>query len=121
MRLLFVALARSIHTARWLSQLKDTGWDLHLFPAEDQRRVHPALRGVTVHHSVYAPQPEAGTLAAQGVRFEGLREMSLQVTKAPGRDPKIPVFAGGKLPISTMLAHRVMAMLNAPETWGALP
>lgn len=73
MRLLFVALARSIHTVRWLSQLKDTGWDLHLFPAEDQRRVHPALGGVTVHHSVYAPQPEAGALAAQGVRFEGLR------------------------------------------------
>jgi ATP-dependent Lhr-like helicase len=60
-------------------------------------------------------------IGGEVVRFEGLREMSLQVTKAPGRDPKIPVFAGGKLPISTMLAHRVMAMLNAPESWGTLP
>ncbi len=60
-------------------------------------------------------------IGGEVVRFEGLREMSLQVTKAPGRDPKIPVFAGGKLPISTMLADRVMAMLNAPERWGALP
>jgi ATP-dependent Lhr-like helicase len=60
-------------------------------------------------------------IGGEVVRFEGLREMSLQVTKAPGRDPKIPVFAGGKLPISTMLAHRVMAMLNAPDSWSALP
>lgn len=60
-------------------------------------------------------------IGGEVVRFEGLREMSLQVTKAPGRDPKIPVFAGGKLPISTLLADRVMAMLNAPETWGAFP
>ncbi|SDZ76367.1 ligase-associated DNA damage response DEXH box helicase [Rubrimonas cliftonensis] len=60
-------------------------------------------------------------IGGEVVRFEGLREMSLQVTKAPGRDPKIPVFAGGKLPISTLLAERVMAMLNAPEQWSALP
>jgi ATP-dependent Lhr-like helicase len=60
-------------------------------------------------------------IGGQVVRFEGLREMSLQVSKAGGRDPKIPVFAGGKLPISTLLAERVMAMLNAPEDWAALP
>ncbi|TVQ52258.1 MAG: ligase-associated DNA damage response DEXH box helicase [Rhodobacteraceae bacterium] len=60
-------------------------------------------------------------IGGEVVRFEGLRELSLQVTKAPGRDPKIPVFAGGKLPISTLLAERVMAMLNDPESWAALP
>ena len=60
-------------------------------------------------------------IGGEVVRFEGLRDMSLQVTKAPGRDPKIPVFAGGKLPISTLLAERVMAMLNDPGTWAALP
>ena len=60
-------------------------------------------------------------IGGQVVRFEGLREMSLQVTKAGGRDPKIPVFAGGKLPISQLLARDVMAMLNAPERWDALP
>ncbi len=60
-------------------------------------------------------------IGGQVVRFEGLREMSLQVTKAGGRDPKIPVFAGGKLPISELLAERVMEMLNAPERWADLP
>jgi ATP-dependent Lhr-like helicase len=60
-------------------------------------------------------------IGGQVVRFEGLREMSLQVTRASGKDPKIPVFAGGKLPISELLAERVIAMLNAPDSWGALP
>jgi ATP-dependent Lhr-like helicase len=60
-------------------------------------------------------------IGGEVVKFEGLREMSLQVTKAPGRDPKIPVFAGGKLPISSMLAHDVIALLNDPAQWADLP
>ena len=60
-------------------------------------------------------------IGGEVVRFEGLREMSLQVTKAPGRDPRIPVFAGGKLPISSLLADRVIAMLNDPAAWETLP
>ncbi|MEM1420994.1 MAG: ligase-associated DNA damage response DEXH box helicase [Pseudomonadota bacterium] len=55
------------------------------------------------------------------VRFDALREMVLEVSAAGGKEPKIPVFAGGKLPISTYLAHRVLAMLNARETWADLP
>ena len=55
------------------------------------------------------------------VRFDAMREMSLQVSDASGRDPKIPVFAGGKLPISVLLARRVIAMLNDPDRWAALP
>ncbi|MGF1658655.1 MAG: ligase-associated DNA damage response DEXH box helicase [Rubrimonas sp.] len=60
-------------------------------------------------------------IGGEVVRFEGMRELSLQVSKAGGSEPKIPVFAGGKLPISTLLADRVMALLNAPEGWAALP
>jgi len=48
MRILFVATADSIHTARWVNQLLGEGWDIHLFPVEDTD-AHPALRGVTVH------------------------------------------------------------------------
>jgi ATP-dependent Lhr-like helicase len=60
-------------------------------------------------------------IGGEVVKFESLREMSLQVTKAPGRDPKIPVFAGGKLPISSMLAHDVIALLHDPAQWADLP
>jgi hypothetical protein len=50
-RILFVAMADSIHTARWISQLDGLGWDVHLFPSTASGvEVHPALRGVTLHH-----------------------------------------------------------------------
>jgi len=60
-------------------------------------------------------------IGGEVVRYDAIREMTLQVSRAPGREPKIPVFAGGRLPISSLLADRVMAMLNAPDSWAALP
>jgi glycosyltransferase involved in cell wall biosynthesis len=53
MRILFVAMAYSVHTARYIDQIADEGWDLHLVCSRDSGRVHPLLRGVTVHHSAY--------------------------------------------------------------------
>jgi len=47
-RLLFVALAGSSHTASWMSQLKDQNWDVHIFSPEDGS-LHPELSEVTVH------------------------------------------------------------------------
>jgi glycosyltransferase involved in cell wall biosynthesis len=48
MRILFVAIGESVHTARWLSQLSGEGWDLHLFPAE-VGVPHRDYRNVTIH------------------------------------------------------------------------
>src|SRR6185295_14209891 len=48
MRILFVAIGESVHTARWLSQIADEGWDLHLFPVE-VGKPHPDYRNVTIH------------------------------------------------------------------------
>jgi ATP-dependent Lhr-like helicase len=36
---------------------------------------------------------------------------------APGTDPKIPSYAGGKFPLSTFLAERVRGMLADPRVW----
>ena len=55
------------------------------------------------------------------VRYDAMREMTLEVSPAPGRDPKIAVFAGTKLATSSGLSDRVIGLLNAPETWGRLP
>ena len=41
-------MANSVHTARWLRQLTDEKWDIHLFPV-DENPLHPDLRHVTVH------------------------------------------------------------------------
>jgi glycosyltransferase involved in cell wall biosynthesis len=41
-------MASSVHTARWIDQFADTGWDLHLFPATGFKP-HALLRNVTFH------------------------------------------------------------------------
>jgi hypothetical protein len=52
-RILFVAMSGSVHTVRWISQINDQNWDIHLFPSQDEGIVHPKLKNMTVHHSVY--------------------------------------------------------------------
>ncbi len=58
--------------------------------------------------------------AGEILRFEGMREMEAYVTRAPGRDPKIPSYAGGKFPLSTHLAARVRVMLADRRAWAGL-
>jgi glycosyltransferase involved in cell wall biosynthesis len=48
MRVLFVGVASSIHTARWISQISGLGWDLHLFDPENSL-ISPALQSVTLY------------------------------------------------------------------------
>jgi hypothetical protein len=49
MRILFVAMINSIHTARWINQLKETPWDVHAFEQGESSHVHPEMTGVTAH------------------------------------------------------------------------
>jgi ATP-dependent Lhr-like helicase len=60
--------------------------------------------------------------SGQLLRFEGLHETTAMVTRAAGpAEPKIPAYAGGRLPLSTHLADRVRAMLSDPAAWPDLP
>ncbi|MCP5075113.1 MAG: ligase-associated DNA damage response DEXH box helicase [Rhodobacteraceae bacterium] len=59
-------------------------------------------------------------IGGQVVRYEGLRDMTVEVTKQPGRKPRIAVFSGTKFATSTVLSHRVVALLNSGD-WDALP
>ncbi|MEZ5777831.1 MAG: ligase-associated DNA damage response DEXH box helicase [Paracoccaceae bacterium] len=54
------------------------------------------------------------------VRHVGLREMVLEVSPAPGREPKIAVFSGTKFSTSTQLSERILRMLRQ-DTWPELP
>lgn len=67
MRILFVAMPQSVHTARWLNQLAGRGWDLHLFPSMLELP-HPDLRDVTVY-GVSARRPKQ---LHPSVRWRGL-------------------------------------------------
>lgn len=47
-KILFVAMQMSTHTERWINQISDQDFDVHLFPV-NYLPVHPELRNVTVH------------------------------------------------------------------------
>lgn len=87
MRILVVALADSIHVARWIRQMSNQGWDIHLFPSIDTGTVHPDLEDVTVYHSVYHLYPASPQAA--GVRRHGFR------IPAPERIPIADLFGVG--------------------------
>lgn len=72
MKVLIVAMAESIHIARWISQISDQRWDIHLFPSIDYGRVHPELKNVTVYHSIYGRQKEK----LSNIKFNGIPVIS---------------------------------------------
>lgn len=78
MRILIVAFSDSIHTARWINQLVDQDWDIHLFSSIDGSPVRPEMAGVVVHRSVYARQKGLG----KTVRLKGLPVGSELVARA---------------------------------------
>lgn len=55
------------------------------------------------------------------VRMDAMREMVIEVSPDPGRQPKIAVFSGVKLAMSTQLAHRVQALIGDPSHHTSLP
>jgi len=59
--------------------------------------------------------------AGQVLRFEGIREMTVEATRTADAEPRVPAYMGGRLPLSTHLAERVRALLEDPRRWSALP
>lgn len=55
------------------------------------------------------------------LRFEGIHENEVIATRTADDTPKIPLYAGGKFPLSTYLAAGVRAMLADEKKWQALP
>jgi len=86
MRILFVAMAQVVHTARWIGQLRGLGWDLHLFPALDEA-LHADLEGVEVHEFLL-PAPR-------------------------GRRPRVRVKGAWPMPRGAYLARRILGALSS--------
>jgi hypothetical protein len=57
----------------------------------------------------------------QLLRFEGMRETVVDVVAVRDGEPKVPVYEGGRLPLTTELAARVRALLADPGRWDTLP
>ena len=61
-------MVNSIHTCRWVNQITDQGWDVHLFPVENAG-IHPSFKNVTVHELLYQRPPGLSS----SIRFKGLK------------------------------------------------
>ncbi len=59
-------------------------------------------------------------IGGQVVRYDGLREMTVEVTRQPGRDPKVATFNGTKFATSTLLTQRILQIFQQPA-WPDLP
>ncbi len=59
-------------------------------------------------------------IGGEVVRYEGLRELTVEVSRAPGRMPKIAVFGGSKFATSTLLTQRMLDLF-AQGAWPGLP
>lgn len=53
--------------------------------------------------------------------FDGIRDMQVHAKPGKNKEPKIPSYVGGQLPLSTHLAERVREIINEPKAWGRLP
>ena len=54
MKILFVAMPFSIHTARWISQLENTGNEIHFFSSFSYADIHPDLKNIHYHEYNHA-------------------------------------------------------------------
>tara|TARA_R110002124_G_scaffold100744_7_gene247976 strand:- start:11914 stop:14340 length:2427 start_codon:yes stop_codon:yes gene_type:complete len=54
------------------------------------------------------------------VRYEGLKDTVVEVTRAAVKKPKVAVFSGTKFATSTQLSHRILRMLQQ-DGWPELP
>ncbi|MCX7301969.1 MAG: ligase-associated DNA damage response DEXH box helicase [Rhodobacterales bacterium] len=59
-------------------------------------------------------------IGGQIVRYESLREMTVEVSRAPGKTPKIATFMGTKFATSTQLSSRILRMFQQ-DSWPELP
>lgn len=79
-KILFVAMQMSTHTVRWIRQLSDAGYDIHLFPV-NHIPAHPDLRGVTIHQPFPVVKPRQAI--KQGVKNVVKRLLGRAVAPAP--------------------------------------
>ncbi|MFS4437396.1 ligase-associated DNA damage response DEXH box helicase [Paracoccaceae bacterium GXU_MW_L88] len=85
------------------------------------RRGGPALGEVEEAFATALTPGDTFLIGGETVRYERLRDMIVEVTKTPSKQPKIAVFNGLKMATSTALSQRVLALIGDPGRWRALP
>ncbi len=65
-------------------------------------------------------QGDTFLIGGQIVRYEGLHELTVEVSRSASKTPKVATFNGTKFATSTRLSERILSILNAPS-WPNLP
>ncbi|MEM6811311.1 MAG: ligase-associated DNA damage response DEXH box helicase [Pseudomonadota bacterium] len=55
------------------------------------------------------------------LRFDGIHNAIVKVSKSKDKQAKIPSYAGGRMPLSTHLSNAVRGMIGNPNTWAGFP
>jgi ATP-dependent Lhr-like helicase len=84
-------------------------------------RKGPVLGEIEEYFATLLEPGDSFVFGGQMLRFEGLRETWVEVTRAPGKEPKVPSYLGGRMPFTTHLSERVRAALADPASWRDLP
>lgn len=66
-------------------------------------------------------QGDAFLFAGQVLRFEGIVGVTAEVSRGGEGEPRVPAYAGSRMPLSTHLAERVRGILADPGRWPLLP
>ncbi|MGI8606163.1 MAG: glycosyltransferase family 4 protein [Gaiellaceae bacterium] len=131
MRILFVAMPNSVHSARWIAQTAGLGWDVHLFPSTpagallDFGGPHPELRDVTVYGASFRRHAQVHP----SVRVRGLTPLKrLSGVLSTLLQPRAPAFLASLIRRlkpdvvhSLELQHAGYLTLEAKKRLGAFP
>lgn len=71
MRILFVAMPDSIHTARWISQVTNQGWEVYLYPVY-KADPHPSLRNITLFDT-HIFRPASLDISVEWINWPSIR------------------------------------------------
>ncbi len=87
-----------------------------------RRGAGPVLGEVEEYFAAQLRPGDSFVFAGRQLRFLRLRETTVEVADSAGtRDPLVPAYAGGRLPLSTHLATRVRGLFADPARWAVFP
>ena len=81
----------------------------------------PVLGEVEEYFAATLTRGDCFLFGGQLLRYEGIDGMSCLVTRGGEGEPRVPVYAGARMPLSTYLAARVRDILADPTRWAGLP
>ncbi|MBU2654497.1 ligase-associated DNA damage response DEXH box helicase [Acidomonas methanolica] len=81
----------------------------------------PVLGEVEEYFANQLTEGDSFVFGGEQLVFLGIRDMAIEVARGSGDRPKIPVYGGSWMAITSNLARRVRALLHDKRAWPTLP